>query len=115
MDEIGKYKKKKSQKSKAEKRSDHKHEYEKSIEMTVNTVNGAIDGFYWTTHCRVCGRLGKFDYRNNDDFRRPEWKGKHLWWSSDMYITFDEVVTKYPDIPIYRRDPDDWFKEIRVR
>lgn len=115
MDEIGKYRKRKNQKSKSEKRSDHKHEYEKSIEMSVNICDGAIDGFYWSTHCRICGRLGKTDCINDDDFRKPEWKGKSRWWSRDMYISFDEVVEKYPDIPIYRRDQDDWFKVVRVR
>ena len=59
MDEIGKYRKRKKQKSKSENRSDHKHEYERTILMRVNSVNNHIDGYSWSTHCKICGRLGK--------------------------------------------------------
>ncbi len=115
MDETPKYRKKKAQNSKSEKRSDHKHEYVKTIQMSVNTINGKIDGFYWATHCKVCGRLGSIDVHNNDDFRKPEYYGKSRWWSADMYLPFDEVIAKFPDVPVYRTNPNDWKKDVRIR
>lgn len=115
MDEIGKYRKRKKQKSKSENRSDHKHEYERTILMRVNSVNNHIDGYSWSTHCKICGRLGKNDVLHDDDFRKPEWKGKSRWWSADMYLSFEEIRKKYPDVPVYRMDPHDWKMGIRVR
>lgn len=115
MDEIGKYRKRKNQKSKSENRSDHKHEYERTILMRVNSVNNHIDGYSWSTHCKICGRLGENNVLDDDDFRKPEWQGKARWWSADMYLPFEEIQKKYPDVPVYRMDPHDWKMGIRVR
>ena len=113
MDEIGKYRKRKFRGSKAEKRADHKHQYERTISVHVNPIDGEIDGFYWTTHCSICGRLGDYE-TDNDDFRNPEYIGRRLWWCREMFLSMEEIKKKFPDIPMYRRDPDDWHKEVRL-
>ena len=112
MDEAPKYRKKKSQKSKASNRADHKHQYEKTISVKFNSISGEINGYFWTTHCSICGRLGDFNM-NNDDFRKPEYVGKPLFWSKDMFLSLEEIRKKYPDIPMYQSDPEDFGKETR--
>lgn len=110
--DIPKYRKKRPRVSKSSKRSDHKHQYVKTISMTGNKFG--TPRFYWSTHCSICGRPGDFNI-DNDDFRKPEWKGKIRIWAKDMCIPFDEVVKKYPDIPIYGDSPDDPFGQVRVK
>lgn len=114
MDEVAKYRKKKPQNSKSSKRSNHKHQYEKSITMQTGIHGDLPPSFYWSTHCSVCGRLGDFSI-DNDDFRKPEYRGRNLYWGKDMYLPKDVVFSMYPDIPVYARDPMDWHKEVRIR
>lgn len=113
MDEIGKYRKKKPQNSKSVKRSDHKHQYEKSITVQYSYIDGSITGYNWSTHCSICGRLGDIEV-DNDDFRKPEYVGKRLWWSREMFLSFDEIRKKFPGIPMYRQDPEHWHRHIRI-
>ena len=113
MDEVARYRKKKPQTSKSEKRSDHKHLYEKSITVRYSYIDGEITGFNWSTHCSVCGRLGDFNIQD-DDFRKPEYVGKARMWCRDMFLSLDEIKKKFPDIPIYRQDPECWHKHVRI-
>lgn len=110
--DIPKYRKKRPRVSKSAKRSDHKHQYVKTITMT--RLRSGSEDFHWSTHCSICGRGGDFNI-DNDDFRKPEWKGKILLWAQNMCISFDEVVKRYPDIPIYGNVPGELFKEVRIR
>lgn len=110
--DIPKYRKKRPQVSKTTKRSDHKHRYEKTITMRSHK-SGSAD-FYWSTHCSICGRSGNFNI-DNDDFRRPEWKGKVRVWAQNMCIPFDEVVDRHPDIPIYGYKSEISFEQVRIR
>ena len=110
--DIPKYRKKRPQVSKSTKRSDHKHLYEKTI--TMHSHRSGSNDYYWSTHCSICGRPGNFNI-DNDDFRLPEWKGKARIWAQNMCIPFDEVVKRYPDIPIYRSGPDTLFQETRIK
>lgn len=114
MDEVAKYRKKKSQKSKSSKRSDHKHQYEKTITMNTGLHGNMPPDFYWSTHCAICGRRGEFSI-DNDDFRKPEYIGRKLFWASDMCLSQEEVFAKYPDIPVYKNVENDFFEEIRIR
>lgn len=116
MDEIPKYRKRKQQKSKSSKRSDHKHVYEKSILIHLSCFGDhAITGFYWTTHCSVCGRIGDLSI-NDDDFRRLEYVGRGRTWSAKMYLPKEEILAKFPNVPVYQTNPDDPFgPDIRVR
>lgn len=112
MDEVARYRKKKPQTSKSEKRSDHKHQYEKSITVKFSNDESVAD-FFWSTHCSICGRLGDFKI-DNDDFRKPEYVGRSRWWCYDMCLSMEEVKKKFPGIPMYRQDPDCWQKHIRI-
>lgn len=117
MDErdVPKYRKRKRQNSKAAKRSDHKHQYEKSLLLRYNMINGEFSGCNWATHCAVCGRRGDFNPDDND-FRKLEYKEKHLLWCAKMYLTPEEILKKFTDVPAYRSDPNDYFApDIRIR
>ena len=110
--DIPKYRKKRPQVSKSSKRSNHKHLYEKTI--TMHLCKSGSTNFYWSTHCSICGRSGEFNI-DNDDFRKPEWKGRVRVWAQNMCISLDEVIKRYPDIPIYGNVPDKLFEEVRIK
>ena len=116
MDEVPRYRKKKPQVSDSSKRSKHKHIYEKSISMYINTVRPELKSYHWSTHCSVCGRRGDFSFLN-DEFRRPEYRGRRLFMDYEMYLPYEEIIAMYPDIPIYATDPeaDDPWAEKRIR
>lgn len=114
MDEVAKYRKKKPQNSKASKRADHKHQYEKSITMHTGLNGNQPPTFYWSTHCSVCGRRGDFSL-DNDDFRKPEYKGKALFWCGEMCLPKEVVFAMYPDIPVYTNIPNTFREEERIR
>lgn len=114
MDEVARYKKKKPQNSKASKRANHRHRYEQSITMHTGLNGDLPPSFYWSTHCSICGRLGDFCI-DNDDFLKPEYKGKARFWCEGMCIPKEEVFAMYPDVPVYTNVPNEFGKEIRVR
>lgn len=95
--EIPKYKKKKNQKSKSSKRSDHKHQYKKII------IRSFI-GWQWAKKCEICGRI-QFDFTLADkEFRRPETL-KLPYVSKQHYYTYEEILERYPDIEVINEDP----------
>lgn len=100
MDEIPRYRKKKSQASKSSKRADHKHEYVKSITMHRNPYRPELISWYWTTNCKVCGRQGDFIV-DNDDFRKPEYKGRRLFYTAGMFLSPREILERFRDFPVY--------------
>lgn len=85
-------KKKASDTSKAEKRSDHKHEYESCI------VRYAVF-FHWGKRCRICGRT-KGKWGRDTDFLRPESVGKPGIGVND-FLSVRELRQKYPGVGIY--------------
>ena len=109
MDEIPRYKKKKSQASKSSKRANHKHEYVKSITMRRNPYRPELISWYWTTNCSVCGRQGDFIV-NNDDFRKPEYIGRRLFHTDGMFLSPCEILRKFREFPVYLQDADDPFR-----
>lgn len=109
MDEVPRYKKKKSQASKSSKRSDHKHEYVKAITAWRNPYRPALLSWNWTTNCKVCGRQDAF-IGNNDDFRKPEYAGRRLFHAPDMFLSPREILERFPGYPVYLQDTDDRFQ-----
>lgn len=114
MDEVPKYRKKKPQKSRSKRRSDHKHLYEKAIHVSINPFCDGMKSFHWAEHCSICGRLGDFQI-NDDDFRKPEYRGRRLFFSYDMYLPGCEIYAKFPDAPVYMNSPEDTSAYIRIR
>ena len=112
-EEVARYRKKKPQNSKSAKRSDHKHQYERAICIHVNNFNHEIRSFYWGNRCAICGRGNGIEL-DNSDFRKDEWKNYHGW-GHDMFLSKEEILAKFPNYPVYETDPDDMFKEIRIR
>jgi len=106
MDEIPRYRKKKSQASKSSKRADHKHEYVKSITMLHNPYNPKLISWHWTTNCKICGRQSEFEIDPSDDFRKPEYKGRRLFYAPDMFLSPREILEKFRDFPIYTDTAD---------
>lgn len=100
MDEIPRYRKKKTQTSKSSKRADHKHEYEKTITAVQGRKAVGFVSWNWSTHCKICGRPGDFII-NNDDFRKPEYKGRRLFHAAKMFLSPHEILKKYPEFPVY--------------
>lgn len=94
-DEV-RYRKKHPQTSKNRKRADHKHQYEKVVLHT-------IVGWDWGQCCTVCGRISnKFAFAS-EDFMRPGRKRRSGVSSADFY-SLEEVLTKFPGIPVYLYD-----------
>ena len=84
-------KKKPSDTSRSEKRSNHKHEYEPCIIRYF---------FYnWGVRCRICGRIVTKP-SGNTDFLRPESIGKPGV-GSDDFLSVSELRQKYPGVGIY--------------
>lgn len=119
LDETPRYRKKKRQVSKSEKRSDHKHLYEESILITYNSVDRkTVNLIAWCDHCSVCGRSAGIKLYNTDKdevFKKPEYRGRHLFWSHEQYRPVDEILAEFPNVPVYTNDFNDVFKHIRIR
>lgn len=112
MDEIPKYKKKKPQKSKANKRADHKHQYVKTISIRRNIFNHNLMTIFWSTHCSICGRFG--EYLGDDDFKKPEYKGVRVY-GPDIYLPVSEILEMYPDVPVYSNPSAELEEDVRIR
>lgn len=86
------YRKKKDQKSKSSKRSDHKHQYEKII------IKSLI-GWQWAQRCTICHRI-KTKYCISDrEFIKPECR-QLPYVSRQTYYSYEEMVELYPDVEI---------------
>jgi len=116
QNDIPKYRKKKSQESKSSKRSDHKHNYVKSIRLNYSS-NGEIYGAYWSEHCDICGRRGESDPFNDQDFKQPAFSKEPYKRILGHYLSYNDICKKFPNVPIYRNNPDDIFgiKDIKLR
>ena len=94
-DEVPKHKKKKDGKSKSNRRSSHKHEYEDIL------LSGWLFGFSWTERCKICGRLKSKSYSAaKEGLMKPR---THKYISNADYYTAEELHEKFPDIDIYVR------------
>lgn len=90
------HKKKKDQKSKSNKRSNHKHQYEKVI------VKGFIS-WQWAEQCTICGRI-KYNCRILDkEFIKPEFR-QSAYISQRICYSQEELTQLYPNIKIINAD-----------
>ena len=86
-DEVGKYRKKKSNKSKSSHRSNHKHEYKKVI----------VEYGGWAEKCTICGRIKLNNtFCINKDFIKPQYKN-YPYISKDMFYSKEEISEQYPN------------------
>lgn len=119
MDEIAKYRKKKPQNSKSSRRSDHKHVYEKCIQIGYNRFRPELVAYIcWSRHCSICGRQDNvgLSFREEDEvFVKPEYRGRHLWSAPDMYRPVEEILSEFPYVPVYETDINNDFKVVRIR
>lgn len=89
------HKKKKDQKSKSNKRSNHKHQYEKII------IKGFI-GWQWAERCTICHRI-KCNYHTSDrEFIKPDCR-QLPYVSRQTYYSYEEMLELYPDIEIINK------------
>lgn len=103
--DIPKYKKKKNNSSKSNKRSDHKHKY------TTIIMRGFV-GWIWGKECEICGRV-KSNHFMDRDFIKPECKddsctGEEKYYSSiseKNYYSYEELRKIYPNIKIIEKAP----------
>ena len=119
-----KHKKKKFQGSKSNKRSNHKHDYEKSIKIIFwdrkapyYTPENDMFRVYWSSHCRICGKENpKADFFDDKDFKVSPYDQKPYSGFIGHYMSYDDICEKFPDVPIYRNHPTQWFgKDVRMR
>lgn len=93
-DDIMRHKKKKDQKSKSNKCSNHKHQYEKIIVKT-------IAGWNWAMQCVICGRIKEKFSLACKDFIRPECR--HLPYIGDsVCYSYAELIKLYPNVKIIK-------------
>lgn len=91
-EEFLRYKKKKSQKSKSSKRSDHKHQYE-------DIIVKSLVGWQWAERCIICNRV-KYKIAISDrEFVRPECR-QLPYVSQQTYYTYEELLKLYPNVDI---------------
>ena len=99
INEIPKYKKRKDNSSKSNKRSSHKHEYE-----TILLDYGFL-GFSWVYRCKICGRLKFLNYSAANKGLRKTSDNKTI--GKNTYFSLEELHEKYPDTRIFRRPHDE--------
>ena len=98
--DVPKYrKKKKSGKSLASRRSDHKHEYQRVI------LDIGLGAYHWGGCCTICGRIddscGSFAER--EEFMHPdEFKRGGLPYR--RFLSVPELEEKFPGVPIFKWD-----------
>ena len=92
-DEIVSHKKRKDQKSKVSKRSDHKHDYEKII-------GRGICGWVWIERCRICGKMKDGNWFGDEEFMKPEYRKERTIYSSSYFYSEEELRELYPDVEI---------------
>ncbi len=88
-----KYRKKRPQTSKTQKRANHKHQYQKIIVQT-------IVGWDWGQCCTICGRISYKFALSSSDFMRPERTRRPCVSRADFY-DLEELLTKFPGVPVY--------------
>lgn len=98
LQEVPKHRKPGKRVSDSKKRSDHKHVYEPSISVFMNSVNGAVTTIKSTEHCKICGRYNHdltwwWSDRENHCITLPD--------GSTRLMTVYELVDTYPGMPIY--------------
>lgn len=87
--------------SRSDRRSDHRHEYEKVI------LRGIV-GYRWRERCRICGKFqlrphpGSIQWR---DFVRPEYRHSTRY-SKEIFLSFDEICRKFPGVLIFEEKID---------
>ena len=85
--------------SNSEKRSDHKHDYEKIV------FDGFL-GYRWGKRCRICGRISDcyshFSAMNRQDFLKDGDRQAGITYRA--VLTPEEIRAKYPGIKIYKKD-----------
>lgn len=86
------HRKKHPQNSKASKRADHKHEYERVIIKT-------FFGMHWGGRCKICGRINAGKYYSDKEFVRPECRNKFAIGLRDFY-SVEELAVLYPGIEV---------------
>ena len=94
--EIPKYRKRKKQQSKVEKRSRHKHEYDRII-------IGHTGGWGWGKKCSICGKMEQVwssDPEERNRFRKLEKVVGNI----EFYeaLSLEELKEAFPDYPIYK-------------
>ena len=87
-------KKKPSSKSLAQKRSDHRHEYELCIIKSLL--------YSWGERCRICGRF-RSNRRSDHDLLKPASLKKPAIGLND-YLSVSQMKEKYPGIRVYELD-----------
>lgn len=87
--------------SNSEKRSDHKHQYEKIILRS-------FIGYQWGKKCSVCGRIDdrySLSIQQRREFMKPV-KTSHYGIGLDDFLSIPELRQKFPEIEIYEMDSD---------
>ena len=89
--------------SRSDKRSDHKHEYEKVIVRFIR-------GFEWSERCRICRKFAPWKTSaciSRRDFVRPEFLSRRGFrFKANEYLSLDDIRRKFPDVLIFEEKID---------
>ena len=99
--------------SDSKKRANHKHVYEPSISVFMNSVNGQISTILSSEHCSICGR---YDYNKTWYFQDRENHCVIMPDGSKRLMTIYELIEAYPGMPIYTNglEPNHLSVDIRL-
>ena len=100
LPEVPRHRKPGKRVSDSKKRADHKHNYEDSISVIFNCINGDILNIFPSKHCSVCGRNngsqnGWWHYDHKHDYETLMPDGRY------RPMTIFELKEKYPGLPLY--------------
>lgn len=117
QNDVPKHRKKKSQESKSEKRSDHKHDYVKSIYICFDDeTTEKVRYAHWAKICSICGRLGHIDMNEDPKLRKAEYRQIHPWIKSHEYLGYEQLIQAFPKVPMYRNNTEVIFgKPVKLR
>lgn len=97
MDDVPKYRKKRSGKSRASSKASHKHEY---MDCLLTTDDGHV---HKAQYCKVCGKLHHVQFF----LTHKQADGTYL------MLNNEEVLREYPDLPRFAVH-DSWQKYIAL-
>lgn len=91
IDEVAKYKKKKNNSSRSEKKADHKHEYQYClISCKYNWSNKNY--IHKDQYCVICGKVNAHYHQSFVEYLK------------DVDKSNSDIIAQYPELPVFHLD-----------
>ena len=105
IQEIPKHKKKSENKSKSNKRSNHKHDYERVILQQWG------DNYSWGKRCKICGRVID-EWKRTEDLIKSKYYISEFKSTIEIFYSPSELKKKFPNLPILKQEGWKTYKEV---